>query len=672
MALLATVGFKCLHAKVGGMGATQDEQLHPIISARNIGGIDETEVTLASGVTALAGRNATNRTSLLQALMAALGSDRASLKADADEGTATLELGDETYTRTLTREDGAVATSGDPYLDDPELADLFAFLLESNEARQAVVRGDDLRDLIMRPIDTDRIQAEIEQLESEKRSLDERLDELDALSRRLPELEERRTRLESELGEKRAELADKEAEIEDADADLDETRAEKEALEEKLDELRDVRSQLEDARFDIDTEKESLEALRSEAAELQDALDDTDDVAERDVDGLDDEIRQLRDRKRQVDSTMSELQSVIQFNEEMLEGSSQDVADALQGDGESGSASDDAITDQLVDDAETVVCWTCGSEVDREKIEATLDRLRTLRREKRSERNEIGAEIDDVQAEKRTVEEARQEREEVTRRLDQLDAEIEDRETRLAELRTTRDELADEIDVLEADVEALEQGDYSDILDLHREANQLEVEIGRIEDDLEDVEAEIADVEDELATREDVEAERERVQEELTELRTRVDQIEAQAVEQFNEHMATVLDLLDYENLDRIWIERTEREVREGRRTVSKTVFTLHIVRSTESGATYEDTIDHLSESEREVTGLVFALAGYLVHDVYEEVPFILLDSLEAIDADRIAALVDYFDEYADHLVAALLVEDAAALDDEYERVTEI
>src|SRR6056297_557561 len=270
------------------MGATQDEQLHPIISARNIGGIDETEVTLASGVTALAGRNATNRTSLLQALMAALGSDRASLKADADEGAATLELGDETYTRTLSREDGAVATSGDPYLDDPELADLFAFLLESNEARQAVVRGDDLRDLIMRPIDTDRIQAEIEQLESEKRSLDERLDELESLSRRLPELEERRTRLESELEEKRSELADKEVEIEDADADLDETRAEKEALEEKLDELRDVRSRLEDTRFDIDTEKESLEALRTEAAELQDALDDMDDVAERDVDDLDD------------------------------------------------------------------------------------------------------------------------------------------------------------------------------------------------------------------------------------------------------------------------------------------------------------------------------------------------------------------------------------------------
>ncbi len=38
------------------------------------------------GVTILAGRNATNRTSLLQVLMAALGSERVSLKGDAEEG----------------------------------------------------------------------------------------------------------------------------------------------------------------------------------------------------------------------------------------------------------------------------------------------------------------------------------------------------------------------------------------------------------------------------------------------------------------------------------------------------------------------------------------------------------------------------------------------------------
>jgi len=72
------------------------------------------------------------------------------------------------------------------------------------------------------------------------------------------------------------------------------------------------------------------------------------------------------------------------------------------------------------------------------------------------------------------------------------------------------------------------------------------------------------------------------------------------------------------------------------------------------------------------VTGLVFALAGYLVHDVHEEVPFMLLDSLEAIDSDRIAALVDYLSEYASYLVVALLPEDAQALDDDYTRITDI
>lgn len=85
-----------------------------------------------------------------------------------------------------------------------------------------------------------------------------------------------------------------------------------------------------------------------------------------------------------------------------------------------------------------------------------------------------------------------------------------------------------------------------------------------------------------------------------------------------------------------------------------------------------ERKVDHLSESEREVTGLVFALAGYRVHEVYEQVPFMLLDSLEAIDAERIADLVEYFSTYSDFLIVALLPDDAEALDDEYSRVTAI
>lgn len=41
--------------------------------------------------------------------------------------------------------------------------------------------------------------------------------------------------------------------------------------------------------------------------------------------------------------------------------------------------------------------------------------------------------------------------------------------------------------------------------------------------------------------------------------------IEADAVEQFNDHMAEILDVLSYENVERIWLERRETEGRDGR-----------------------------------------------------------------------------------------------------------
>lgn len=55
---------------------------------------------------------------------------------DADDAHVELTLGDGTHTRQLRRGTGGIVADGDPYLDDPELTDLFAFLLESNEPRR--------------------------------------------------------------------------------------------------------------------------------------------------------------------------------------------------------------------------------------------------------------------------------------------------------------------------------------------------------------------------------------------------------------------------------------------------------------------------------------------------------------------------------------------------------
>ena len=631
------------------------------VKVRNIGGINEASVTLPPGVSVLTGRNATNRTSFLQALMAGLGSEKSSLKRDADEGSVTVEIGQETYTRTLTRQGNSVAFDGDPYLKDPKRADLFAFLLEDNEARRAVERGDDLREIIMRPIDTDSIDAEIRECKRERDELESEIETLDSLERDLPNLESDRREKVEELEVAEAELESVREELDELDTGVEESRTQKQEMEKAFQRVRDARSDLDDLEFDLETERSTLAELKSEREDLKETVDEMEDPDEN-LDRLAGRIDELRRRKRSLDDDISKLGSVIGFNEDIVDGSQIDI--------DKESISNDP-TDALTGDDQTV-CWTCGSEVESKQIEATLDRIRNLRSDKLDERNEIRAEIQELTDQQSAIREAQRKIEHAEERLDSVEVEIESIEPRIANLEDRIESKRKEIDELEAEAESIDVDGYDEALELHREANGIELRIERVEDEIEDIDDDIDEREAAIERRDDLKAEREELVDRLTELRTRVDRIEENAVEGFNEHMETVLDILEYKNLDRIWIERRETEVREGRRKVMRTRFDLHIVRSSPDGTAYEDTADHLSESEREVTGLVFALAGYLVHDVHETVPFILLDSLEAIDSDRIARVVDYFRTHAGYLVAALLPEDASALPDEYAYIENI
>lgn len=635
------------------------------IHVENVGGIDETDVTFSPGITILAGRNASNRTSLLQGLMAGLGSNDISIKGGADEATVELDIDGETYTRRFMRREGIVVSDGDPYLEDPTVADLFAFLLESNEARRAVREGRDLRDAIMRPVDTEEVQDEIDQLVSDRKRIEDEVEQIESLKTKLPDLESQRASIREDIEAKREELEAKEAELEEADADVEETREEKEELEEKLSILSTKRSELEDVRYQLDTERETVESLKSERAELRAELEDLPETPMGEVDELESRIERLRTEKQSLETDLDELQSIISFNEEMLEDTADDILAAF------GEENEGALTEQLLDE-DTTTCWTCGSEVEEAQIERTLERLQSLSQERLEEINDIETNLDELTERRRGLTQTQQERERLQTRLGRIETDLEQSHDEIERLQDRRESLTDGIAETEAEVEALEGKSYGDVLDLHKEANQLEYELGRLENELEDVDEEIGRIEARLGEQEELEADLEAVSEEIESLRTKIDRIEQKAIEGFNKHMNTMLDLLDYDNFERIWLERKERETREGRRTVQQTVFELHIIRSTPSNTTYEDTVDNLSESEREVTGLVFALAGYLAHDLHERVPFMLLDSLEAIDAGRLGVLIDYLRGFTDYLVVALLTEDAQGLSDEYERVTEI
>ncbi|MBX0297693.1 archaea-specific SMC-related protein [Haloarcula nitratireducens] len=637
----------------------------------NIGGIDSTQISIPPGVTVLTGKNATNRTSFLQSIMAAMGSNEATLKGDADEGRVQLNLQGETYERTLTRAGNSVVFDGDGYLDDPEVADLFAFLLETNEARQSVARGDDLREIIMRPVDIEDIKNRIRELEEQKDDINDELATIEDRKTDIPELEQRRQQIQDQIQDKEDELEAKEAEIDESNQDVESSREDQEELEDKLDELRSTRSDLESTRRQIETQNQSISSLKQERSDLENELEDLPETPMGDHQHLETEIEQLREKRQTLNSQISDLQSLIQYNEERLEDEDYEVLETL--DDTEQSDSNGSPTDELLGNGDdSVTCWTCGSTVERDQIEDTVERLQERRQDLVQELNDVKSDLEDLKATQREAKQQQNEREQIERKLADIEDELESRETQLDSLKSQREELTDGVETLEAEVDDLESDDFEEVLSLHKEANQLEFEIDSLESDLEDVSEEIEEIEDMLDRADDLRDERDELLEQLTDERTKIDQIEADAVEEFNEHMDAMLEILDYENLDRIWIERVEQTVREGRQKVDKTVFDLHIVRTTENGAAYEDTVEHLSESEREVTGLIFALAGYLVHDLYETVPFMLLDSLEAIDSDRIAQLVEYFEDYAEYLVVALLPEDAQALDDSVNRVTAI
>jgi predicted nucleic acid-binding Zn-ribbon protein len=360
---------------------------------------------------------------------------------------------------------------------------------------------------------------------------------------------------------------------------------------------------------------------------------------------------------RDLESTITSLTSVVEFNEGIVKGEGEFVA--IQPD-------DKNPTEELGPAGQqSVVCWTCGSKVERADIRDRLDDLRDLITDKRSDLDEVEDQITNLQGRKREIESEHEKRRDLERKYERTERRLKEKRTEHQELEKRMSDLRETVDTLETEAAEMEELRESDILERYEELSSLEFERGQLEQQLAEVESEIEEI-GEFPDLDELEAEREQLVEALAQERQRIDHIETEVVENFNHHMEMILDLLEYENIARIWLEK---QTVEGGRGRSATTFDLHIVREDVDGAVYEDTSEHLSESEKEVLGLVVTLSGYLAHNTYDVAPVILLDSLEAIDSERIARLIEYFAEYATYVVTALLHEDAQSLSDAYQTI---
>ncbi|MFK5604935.1 archaea-specific SMC-related protein [Haloferax volcanii] len=650
------------------------------LTVAGIGGFDETTVAFERGVTVLTAGDAADRTSLLRGLVTALGSDEHSPDCDADTDDSRVELAveGERYVRTFAGEGDRVVASGDPYLDDPAAADLFAFLLGSNEARQAVTAERDLRKLVVHSVDIDAVNDEIADLRAERAELDDRIEALAALESERPGLRDRRDELDATIERLEAELADRQATLDgiesaavDGDTDAEanpEPDANGSDAEARQGRRRELYAALDDIEFELEAERESLDALDAEIDDIESELDSRPADPAAELDDLTAELAESRARKRRLDADITDVQRTLQFNEQFLTSETSPVAAASEVERESESENDES--DGESDDGDSVVCWTCGTSVPEASIESTLDQLRALRDDRREERAELADRIERLQERRSELEALRERRRDLETRREELRRERAERRSRVENLQARRDDVESDIVDLQRDAEDAEagEGDRAALLDAHREVNRVEFELERRREERDAVVDELEALDAELDRRTDFETRKNEIDDRIDGLRDRIERLERATVSAFNDRMADVLDALEHDRLARVWVEhRNDGDGDDDALSTGR--FVLHIERRTDDGKTYEDVIDHLSESERELVGLVFAVAGYLVHEVSDDVPFLVFDSLEAVDAERVRRLLDYVRPHTDYLVVDVSGESARALSESYRRL---
>ena len=592
------------------------------LELENVGGIEHKELSLTEGPTFIQGPNAANKSSFLSGLLFALGSRTVPVRSGADEARVTLTLDGREFTRVARRTDSGVETEGEAWVTDPDdvtLLERFAGLLGTNALRTAVARNEDVESLLKEPMDIEALERERARKVGRKRDLTDELASAGDVEERLETTEQ--------------ELADTRERLEEVESELAALRDERDPAEtdDDLEALREERTELRSEAAECETQVEELEAaidrLEERRADLAADLEEAREAAEgADVEALKRERESVRAELEDVTERLDVLQSVLTANREML---------------------DSAFTGALGSEAglmgDEVTCWACGQPTSVEDVEETVEELVGLveadkqrQREREPEIEELTDEIERAREAEREVRRLESETETVERKLTERRDSLEEQRERRRTIRERLDELDEEIAARQADQAAAQSGLAEEIEETRVEVDRLRRAVDRLEETRDSLRERRAELQ---RKREEAD----RLSEEVATLTDRIENRERELRTVFNGTMDELLETLAFEGSERIW--------RDGE-------FDLVVARAV-AGRTRSDSVEHLAESEREMVGLVLALAGFVTYDVDDVSPVLVLDSLGAFDAERTRRLVDYFADETDYLVATVHPESA-------------
>lgn len=640
------------------------------IEVSNLGGIDHREENISPGITVLAGPNATNRTSFINALSTAFGVDAATLQAGRDEGYVTMDIDGAEYTHTVTRSETGTVTDGNQFTAGTRAERELAFLDESHPIRQ-LIRGEfsptELRDQLMAPVDTTAIQQRISTLAQEKTELKKQLDELETLKQTRTDKQTQLERLQNELDQlesKRDEARQRVEQAEKSTEGISETITElTNEIDNKRERKADLNTVITEAEKTIEMARSDIDRLSSESPET-----DTADIDEA-IQQLDQEKRSFKSekdnlerQKQKIEDLLQTVKSVILDQESITEIATNYPIDATLFKGgpfESVVAQDDPLTDTLVDsESDEKTCPVCGTQVSTDQLDQVRAQFNDIVDPIESELEEVEDSISEIESDIRSLESDKKAIKDNQEDITEAEGDIRRAKDTRQGAEEELEEITTEISELEDELAEAQNEKNEEYIQAREDLTAIESNIADKQDEITAVKTEIKNADERLEEREELQEELKDKSDELTAERDKISDTESELEEKINDELETVVDLLDYDNIERVSVTARYSGPEESR----DTEFGLSISRNIDGIVQSDNNLDHFSGSERAVLGLVVALAAYLVHDVEDTVPVIAIDTVEMIDSDRLNTLLQHFGSRVEYLIAALLEEDAEAV----------
>ena len=561
------------------------------IDIQNIAGIRRGSASIQPGINAVRASNWQGKSSFLEAIRTAAGIGTSLTEGEA-EGRVSLHTETGESTIELARVDDRVTTRGEPLLADDQdriCVNLFAFLDETNEIRRLVHASENLEDVLTRPLDFENIDERIAELRHEREQVETELDQAQQAANQLAQAEAQVTEHEQRLDQ------------------LNERRDELGASSDEVPGTSGKRNRLSDARAErerLDNRMERLQdSLSMAEAQLGEKRDELENLTVPDASELTSELNEVRSTLEDLERDIELVRSVYEANQRVLDEERTHLVSSV---------------DHALDD-DRLSCWVCGSDAATLTVKDHLAELRSTIESLQVEATRHREAVEELEAEEKEVASKQQRARTLERDITDLEATLADREESLESAQARRDELESQIEELAAEVEERDE-----------QLVDLETEIKYTETELEAAREEVETLENRADRQEVLESELEDLIDEIEQLRTRKETLKQRVRDAFDESIEDILDRFDVGF--------------ESARLTSQ--FDLVVARDGREAA-----LDALSEGERELLGIVAALAGHEAYDVDERLSIILLDGIGGLANENLHSLVEYLTERAEYLV---------------------